>query len=263
MSIRRMAVVFDNTHRPETTGFYCRRALAELVRAGKLAEVEHFLPAELPGVDAGRFDLFVVIDDGLSYQWPGHLRPAALWAIDTHLDFPRALERAWESDYVFAAQRDGAEQLRREGISGTQWLPLACDPGLHRPHPGPKQLDLAFVGHELAGERARLLQLIRENFPDHFIGQCYREQMARTYSSARIAFNRSVKNDINMRVFEALACGSLLLTNDLSATGRRNCFKTGMSLQSTGRTKNCWTKRGFICGTTRNARRSPRRDCKK
>jgi hypothetical protein len=46
MAIRRVAVVFDNRARPDTTGIYCRRAL------GTLVEVEHFLPtAPRPGMD--------------------------------------------------------------------------------------------------------------------------------------------------------------------------------------------------------------------
>ncbi len=230
MNLRRIAVVFDNTHRPETTGFYCRRALSELVSAGDLGAVEHLLPEELGTVAPGQFDVFVVIDDGFHYQWPKSLRPAVWWAIDTHLDFSRTLERAWQSDVVFAAQKEGAERFRREGISGAAWLPLACDPNLHHPHAVQKQFDLAFVGHELAGERTRLLALIREQFPNHFIGQCYRDQMAKTYSAAKLAFNRSVKNDLNMRVFEALACGSMLLTNDLSESGQAELFEVGTQL---------------------------------
>ena len=54
--------------------------------------------------------------------------------------------------------------------------------------------------------------------------------MARTYSAARIVFNRSIKNDVNMRVFEALACGSLLLTNDLSDNGQAELFRDGVHL---------------------------------
>ena len=229
MSIR-VAVVFDNTQRPETTGFYCRRALAELVREGRIAEVEHLLPEELDRVEPGRFDLFVAIDDGLRYHWPRSLRPVAWWAIDTHLDFGRTLERAWQSDFVFVAQRDGAERFGREGISGVKWLPLACDPAIHRPHSVSKQFDVAFVGHKLPGERSRLLHLIRETFPNHFVGQCYRDEMAKTYSASRIVFNRSVKRDINMRVFEGLACGSLLLTNDLSDNGQCELFQDGVHL---------------------------------
>ena len=230
MSIRRVAIIFDHKHRPETTGFYCRRALSELVRSGRLADVEHLSPEELDQVEASRFELYIAVDDGLRYGWPAHLRPAAWWAIDTHLEFARTLERAWQSDYVFAAQRDGAERIRREGISGTDWLPLACDPAIHRPHPISKRTDLAFVGHELAGERTRLLHLIRDRFPNSFIGQCYWEEMAKTYSAARIVFNRSVKNDLNMRVFEALACGSLLLTNNLADNGQAELFQDGLHL---------------------------------
>ena len=61
------------------------------------------------------------------------------------------------------------------------------------------------MGHVFPGPRADLLNLIRRKYPESFIGQCYFERMARTYSSAWTVFNRSIKNDINMRVFEALA----------------------------------------------------------
>ncbi len=54
--------------------------------------------------------------------------------------------------------------------------------------------------------------------------------MARTYSAARTVFNRSIKNDVNMRVFEALAAGSLLVTNDLSNNGQAELFRDGVHL---------------------------------
>ena len=44
-----------------------------------------------------------------------------------------------------------------------------------------------------------------------FVGRAYFEEMAKIYSASRLVFNRSIKNDVNMRVFEAVACGSLLL----------------------------------------------------
>src|SRR5262249_21777211 len=57
-----------------------------------------------------------------------------------------------------------------------------------------------------------------------YIGHAYFDDMARAYSAAKIVFNRSVANDVNMRVFEALACGSLLVTNDLSENGQNELF---------------------------------------
>ena len=54
--------------------------------------------------------------------------------------------------------------------------------------------------------------------------------MARTYSASKIVLNRSVNNDVNMRVFEALACGSLLAANDLSDNGQAELFQDGVHL---------------------------------
>jgi hypothetical protein len=88
----RIAVLFDDRQRPETTGGYCLRALQEF------GYVEHVLPDRpLP---AG-FDLYVRIDDGLDWQLPGDRWPSAWWAIDTHLDFDRCLAQARICDLTF------------------------------------------------------------------------------------------------------------------------------------------------------------------
>ncbi len=122
---RRVALIYDDTIRSETTGTYCQRALEQL------SQVEHFLPTQMDRIDRGAFDLFITIDDGLEYRLPAELRPSIFWAIDTHLEFKRTLNRAQEIDLVFAAQRDGAEELRNHGIDTARWLPLACDAQIH------------------------------------------------------------------------------------------------------------------------------------
>src|SRR5262245_40332822 len=109
MAVRKVAVIFDNKVRPDTTGIYCRRAL------GGLVEVEHFLPSELSRIPPQGFDLYLNIDDGLEYRLPPDLRPCAWWAIDTHLNFEWCLKRAGDFDFVFTAQRDGAEHFREAG----------------------------------------------------------------------------------------------------------------------------------------------------
>jgi 2-polyprenyl-3-methyl-5-hydroxy-6-metoxy-1,4-benzoquinol methylase len=230
--MHRVAIIFDDQLRPETTGVYCLRAL------GGLVEVEHIRPTDLPRLHASTsprlndFDLFLHIDDGLDYRLPAALRPAAWWAIDTHLDFERCLAKAREFDIVFAAQRDGAERLLAEGIRSAVWLPLACDPAVHRKHDVAKQFDVCFVGNEFPGERTELVRLIQRKFLNTFVGRQYFDDMARTYSSSRIVFNRSVRNDVNMRVFEVVACGSLLLTNDLSDNGQSELFRSGVHLET-------------------------------
>ncbi|QDU10762.1 glycosyltransferase [Gimesia aquarii] len=224
MTIKRIALIFDNQARPETTGFYCRRAL------GSLVEVEHFIPEEISEIPTGKFDLFLNIDDGFQYHLPDHLRPAACWVIDTHMNFEWCLEKTARYDFVFAAQNDGAERLQHEGIVSALWLPLACDPEIHRPYSEPKQYDFSFVGNLVGQERCALLESLNEKYPDCFIGQTYFEEMARTYAASHVIFNRSVKNDVNMRVFEALGCGGLLLTNDLSENGQAELFTDGKHL---------------------------------
>jgi GT2 family glycosyltransferase/tetratricopeptide (TPR) repeat protein/2-polyprenyl-3-methyl-5-hydroxy-6-metoxy-1,4-benzoquinol methylase len=224
MNPRRIAIVFDHKARPETTGVYCRRALEGL------ADVEQFLPGEMARIPRGRFDLYLNIDDGLRYRLPPDLRPSAWWAIDTHLDPDWCLEKAGDFDVVFAAQREGAARLRDAGIATADWLPLACDPDIHRRHEVATEYDVAFVGNLFPGPREDLLERIRRRFPRTFIGRAYFEEMARVYSAARTAFNRSIKNDVNMRVFEALACGSLLLTNDLGDNGQDELFRDGTHL---------------------------------
>jgi GT2 family glycosyltransferase/2-polyprenyl-3-methyl-5-hydroxy-6-metoxy-1,4-benzoquinol methylase len=224
MSLQRVAAVFDRETRPETTGVYCLKALESL------CQVEHLAPERLAQLEPGSFDLYLRIDDGLQFDWPKRLRPCACWVIDTHLDYAASLASARSFDLVFAAQRDGAQQLARDGIETAQWLPLACDPAVHRPHSVTKRYDFAFVGNLFPGPRSDLVQALCQSFPNHFVGRAYFQQMAHRYSEARAVFNRSIRNDVNMRVFESVACGSLLLTNDLAGNGQDELFRDRLHL---------------------------------
>ena len=222
--MKRIALIFDNKVRPDTTGMYCRRALASL------ADVHHYLPSEADRIPRTGFDLYLFIDDGLRHPIPADLRPAAWWAIDTHLDFEWGLQQSRRADFVFAAQRDGAECLQGEGIENALWLPLGCDPATHRPLDLPKIHDLCFVGHLFPGPRGELVELLRSRFAKMFVGQRFFREMAATYSESRIVFNRSLQNDINMRVFEALGCRGFLLTNDLQENGQETLFHDDVHL---------------------------------
>lgn len=225
MSAKRVALIYDDTSRPETTGGYCLRAL------GRFADVKHFRLADVDQLPPRGFDLYLNIDDGLRYRLPQALHPAAWWAIDTHLDLPWYLAKAPDFDFVFTAQRDGASKLREAGIQRAAWLPLACDPEIHGKHKLKKPLDICFIGNVWpATRRAELVRLLQREFPNSFVGQLYFEEMARSYSSSKLVFNQSIRNDINMRVFEALACGSLLLTNDLRENGQAELFQDGAHL---------------------------------
>ena len=225
MTACRVCVIYDDRTRPETTGGYCLRALGELARAA------HARPDQTHALNPDDFDLFIRVDDGIEHALPPSLRPLAWWAIDTHLDLDRCLAQARTADLTFAAQKAGAAALRRAGVEGAAWLPLACDPGVHRPHAVPKLHDLCFVGNLFPGPRADLVELLRRHFPSHFVGRAYFDEMARAYSTSRAAFNRSIRDDLNMRVFEALACETLLATNDLpDESGQGELFRDGVHI---------------------------------
>jgi GT2 family glycosyltransferase/tetratricopeptide (TPR) repeat protein len=218
MAIRNVAVIFDNKVRADTTGYYCHRAL------GGLVNVEHFLPSDAARIPRNGFDLFLHIDDGLRYSLPSELRPCAWWAIDTHLDWSWYESRAHDYNFIFAAQRDGMERFKEIGLGSALWLPLACDPEIHCKHDIDKSFDFCFIGNLFPGYRQELVELLQKCFLNHLVGQRFFDDMARAYSASRLVFNRSIRNDVNMRVFEALACGSLLLTNDLAENGQADMF---------------------------------------
>lgn len=125
MTLRRLARIYDNYPRPETTGLCCRQELAPLI------PVEHTLPADAIHVRRREYDAAIAIDYGLDYLLPTSIRPLVYWAIDTHLNYARSKQRAESCDLVFTAQLSGAEQLRADGESTATWLSLACDPDLH------------------------------------------------------------------------------------------------------------------------------------
>ena len=62
-----------------------------------------------------------------------------------------------------------------------------------------------------------------------FVGQAYFRNGSDLLES-QIVFNRSLKNDVNMRGSETLASGSLLLTNDIADNGQADLFRDSVHL---------------------------------
>jgi hypothetical protein len=155
MGIHRVALIFDDHLRPDTTGVHVKRALAAF------GEVVHFQPDHCDEIPPSGFDLYLRVDGDSDHRLPDSLHPRAYWAIDTHLAFPARFERSVACDLVFAAQQNGAERLRLAGTDSAVWLPLACDPAINRCHEIPKEYDFSFVGNAVSAPRAELLELDR------------------------------------------------------------------------------------------------------
>lgn len=202
------ALIFD-THQPGTTGAYFERACRQMgltVDSWTLSEASRL---------KGGYDWYLRIDHGDDYEYrlPRQLRPAAFYAIDTHLPCSWSKIRRTEAwyDAVFCAQQDAARYF-----GNARYLPLACDRqwlGLAEEHP---VWDIAFVGNDGGSPRKFYLQALRERFPKSFIGGADPHDLPAVYRKALIGFNFSIANDVNMRIFEILACRRLLVTNAIA-----------------------------------------------
>lgn len=143
-----------------------------------------------------------------------------VWLIDNRhpheaaKEDPAAKELLSRGVLVCHAQKRDAERV------GGKWLPLAVSPG-YCFKPATAQYDVAFVGMVRDAQRAVLLADVASRYSlcvgEGVFGegavQMYRE--ARSGLNIPTAYGTSVCHDINMRVFEILATGTPLVTNDL------------------------------------------------
>jgi hypothetical protein len=171
-------------------------------------------------------DLFIMVDSPYTlYPWGIHAIsiPTIFYVIDTHIALAKYKSLTPIFDFVFIAQKEYVEPIKKAGARHAAWLPLACDPNLHKRYDLPKIYDICFLGHQQGGRKRSLERLARHfNLYSGFVNYA---EMTYIYSQSKIVFNKSLGNDINMRVFEALSSGSLLLTNRLINNGLDDLFQ--------------------------------------
>jgi GT2 family glycosyltransferase/glycosyltransferase involved in cell wall biosynthesis len=154
--------------------------------------------------------------------------PRICYLIDSHISLTWHLEWAKQFDLVFIAQREYLPAFQGAGIQNVHWLPLGCDPEIHTKTTTEKEYEVGFVGSIVEGHpRSLLLEKIKSSFHLH-VRRCFWKEMADVFSKSKIVFNNCVRNDLNMRVFEAMSTGSLLLTDDPGlASGLTELFTPG------------------------------------
>ena len=126
----------------------------------------------------------------------------AWYGIDTHMDYAKHLHIGRLFDVSFVAQKEYVERLRADGLRQVHWLPLGFAPEL-MPSPMPaRTTDMAYVGSDLVTanpQRHALLASLRREFPSTRFGPATPQEMGWIYASAKLVFNKSVRNDVNMR----------------------------------------------------------------
>ena len=150
--------------------------------------------------------------------------PTACYLIDSHIKIEKHFEWASHFDYVFIAQKEYINEFRNAGIKNVYWLPLGCDPEIHKKLSNEKKYEIGFVGGlEGNPRREKLLKELKEADKLHF-ERCFWFDMAKLFSESKIVFNNAVRNDLNMRVFEVMSVGSLLLTDNARNSGQNEMF---------------------------------------
>lgn len=237
----RLAIWYENRlGRNDGNPLYVMASLKRMMEAD-LLEVDHLIP-DGDVKPFGKYDAHIWVDwgeDALTGILPYKPfiptgAPLIYWASDTHLGYDHRFEMAKKSDLVFCAQKDAVARMKHDGVEAPVfWLPHAvepyayCDPAtaLHfqnkftfQKPPQPyrfiaKKYDVCFVGHINSENRADALNRLFAEFPNFFYGQRLFNEAAEKFCQSKIVFNISMKNELNMRVFETLGSGSFLLTD--------------------------------------------------
>lgn len=109
------------------------------------------------------------------------------------------------------------------------FLPHAAEPQAYPKFEILKRWDVCFIGHiqntinHNGFTRLDALDRLFKEFPNFYFGTRNPldpklnlfDDAAKKFCQSKIVFNVSIKDDINMRVFEALSTGSFLLTNSI------------------------------------------------
>jgi len=152
--------------------------------------------------------------------------PSIWWGIDTHNDYRKHLRISRLFDHSFIAQQSFVEKLKIDGIRSVSWLPLAYPK--QKNQAASRDLDIAYVGStdwSKYPERGLLLKAISDAHGRIFVGQATPKRMFEIYEKSKVVFNYSPMNDLNMRFFEAIGSGAVLITNPIVDNGVEDLFE--------------------------------------
>jgi len=166
--------------------------------------------------DGWRPDVVFNISSNTTFERPHVLHaPSALISVDTFQKITD-YEVGRRYDLVFAAQRGFVDNFRALGARHAVWCPLGANPALHALDDTEAAHDLSFVGLMEAAvhaERKRIVELLQARLDIAVTTKAYGDDYTRALRQGRIIFNHSALSEVNMRVFEAMAMGRMLLTS--------------------------------------------------
>lgn len=206
---------------------------AFLVKAlRKVADVRTFGP-DAPDFDTVLRELplrwnpdFILVRDAEFYKIPKGLEraPMPVFALvgDYNLSMNSMLPILGCFDHFFCDTK-GVRIFNKLGLLNCEFFCLyGYDPDVHRDYDGPKRWDVVFLGnlnHTVQQDReASLYELARlgKRYRIHVATGLYGPPYAKMLNSAYLVFNRSIRDEANMRFFEAMGCGSVVMNQHLN-----------------------------------------------
>lgn len=190
-----------------------------VLTCGTAPHLEHRIPSNLIAID----DLLRGLPHGFSPDrivWLDNSAPClivgledcpipkVLYSVDTHHHHQRHSFLAASFDHVLTAQRDFISHLAVSD-SPISWMPLWAPEYVERSDD--KRFGATFVGtlnRDLNPARVDFFDALAKLIPIHITAGYY----PNIFPHAEIVVNQTVKGDLNFRVFEAMMCGSLVLT---------------------------------------------------
>lgn len=141
----------------------------------------------------------------------------AMWFIDTHVQFARHLEYAKNFDYIFLAISRFVPIFQKiYPKKKVFWLPLCFPTPFLPPRAFGIRHKASFVGRwgqALYKERTEMVEQLKQD--KRFFAITDYIKVYQIMSESVVSLNRSYSEDMPFRVFEALGCGSELVTNDV------------------------------------------------
>lgn len=150
--------------------------------------------------------------------------PKAWWLIDAHCNLINHVVYAKQFDYIFCAQSWFIPIIEKETKAKVFYLPLSHTQTMSEYQemlktPVTKDINLSFIGN------IRNIHVDREHHVRHFLEMYGDKFFARmsTYEKSlgylrrsRVTLNVSLNNDLNFRVWEGIACNTLVLTDNVT-----------------------------------------------
>ncbi|MEK6712337.1 MAG: glycosyltransferase, partial [Nitrospinota bacterium] len=146
-------------------------------------------------------------------------------------------------DHVFVYQRNYLHLFGEHPPGAVHWLPNACDTEVVRDLGVPRDLDVAQIGRIRGANRMRgpVMAALAEKYKVNEQRFYLMREIPEVYSRAKIVVNIPMGDDLNIRFFEALSCGALLLTRR-DANGQEELFQEGVHYAAYGSERELFEK---------------------